>query len=185
MNTFYIYPDECAAQFYATDYESADVRTASGIDVFIHTDITIMPGDTGVLIPLGIRVVCRNGNSLSQSEYLPFLLMPRSSIYKTGLLMANSIGLIDKDYRGELKAPVYNHTNHSIHIKKGTALFQLVAPDYLPTNVAINSHDYLFNTTKRGDGGFGSSGNTHNSDAPSVSDNVAAVDDTLAAAIVS
>jgi dUTP pyrophosphatase len=180
MNTFYILPNEYASLYYTSSTD----RTASGFDLFIHTDITIMPGQTGVLIPLGIRAVLISEHG--ETTY-PFLLMPRSSIYKTGLTMANSIGLIDLDYRGEIKAPVYNHTNYSIHIKKGTALFQLVAPNYLPTDVCVKplDWDFKFYQTERGEGGFGSTGSTHMSDEKSVSDNIEADGDMSAAAIVS
>lgn len=78
--------------------------------------------------------------------------------------MANSVGLIDIDYRGELKAPMYNHTNEPIYIKKGTSLFQLVTPSYQPSIAIILDTDnleLLLNETTRGDGGFGSTGNTH------------------------
>ena len=187
MDTVYISPDAVAKSFYES-YIASD-GSASGVDVFIHTDITIMPRIAGVLIPLGIRVVCVRTNNVAYKNQ-PFLLMPRSSIYKTGLSMANSVGLIDVDYRGELKAPVYNHTNNPIHIKKGTSLFQLVSITYQHSSLIVCNPEInpifiesIFNKTARGEGGFGSTGHTimseisrdsHISDV-SISDNVAAV----------
>lgn len=166
MNTFFIFPDESVSLFYP---DKPIQNTNSGVDVFIHTDITIIPGTAGILIPLGIKVICVEC-ILGIMNPRPYLLMPRSSIYKTGLSMANSVGLIDIDYRGELKVPVYNHTSEPIHIKKGTSLFQLVAPYYQPPKVVIlNQHmsshidlwETIFKETARGEGGFGSTGNTH------------------------
>ena len=72
MDTFYISPDAVAKSFYES-YIASD-GSASGVDVFIHTDITIMPGIAGVLIPLGIRVVCVRTNNVAYKNQ-PFLLM--------------------------------------------------------------------------------------------------------------
>lgn len=51
MTTFYIFPDKHAMAYYT---EKKIQTRNSGIDLFIHTDITIMPGIMGILIPLGI-----------------------------------------------------------------------------------------------------------------------------------
>ena len=97
-----------------------------------------------------------NGQS---NEYLKtdshFWLIPRSSIYKTGLMMANSVGIIDKSYRGELKAPVWSMTGDT-KVKYGDRLFQIVAPD-MGWIRHIRTVDFLPNTV-RGLNGFGSSG---------------------------
>ena len=84
-----------------------------------------------------------------------FWLMPRSSIFKTGLIMANSTGVIDKSYRGELKAPVWSMTAKS-NVTCGDRLFQIVAPDMgWIRNVRIVS---ALPDSDRGAGGFGSTG---------------------------
>jgi dUTP pyrophosphatase len=72
--------------------------------------------------------------------------------------MANSRGIIDKSYRGELKAPVISVGVPFKPIEAGTRLFQILAPDlgwirevhYVPA----------LPDTARGDGGFGSTGLT-------------------------
>ena len=84
-----------------------------------------------------------------------FWLLPRSSIYKTGLLMGNSVGVIDKSYRGELKAPVWSMTGDTA-VQRGDRLFQIVAPD-MGWIRHVRLVDSLPNT-ERGDGGFGSTG---------------------------
>ena len=84
-----------------------------------------------------------------------FWLLPRSSIYKTGLIMANSTGVIDKSYRGELKAPVWSMTGES-NVLSGDRLFQIVAPDMgWIRNVRIVES---MPGSERGTGGFGSTG---------------------------
>ena len=84
-----------------------------------------------------------------------FWLMPRSSIYKTGLVMANSTGVIDKSYRGELKAPVWSMTGET-KVQCGDRIFQIVAPD-MGWIRHVRTVDDLPNTV-RGQSGFGSSG---------------------------
>ena len=132
----------------------------AGFDLFSSADVHVE--QTPVLIPFGITV------RLLKVEPMPngtsndvvktdshFLLMPRSSIYKTGLMMANSTGVIDKSYRGELKAPVWSMTGNS-DVTKGERLFQIVAPD-----MGWIRHIRLVEqlpSTDRGAGGFGSSG---------------------------
>jgi len=57
---------------------------------------------------------------------LPFMLVPRSSISKTPLIMTNGIGLIDTGFRGQLKANVLNASNYHHKIQKKDRLFQIV-----------------------------------------------------------
>ena len=110
------------------------------------------------LIPFGIVVrllKVTNTDGALTKEDSNFWVLPRSSIYKTGLIMANSVGVIDKSYRGELKAPVVSLTGHST-VSHGERLFQIVAPDmgWIKHASIVESLD----ETVRGDGGFGSSG---------------------------
>ena len=70
-------------------------------------------------------------------------------------MIANSTGVIDKSYRGELKAPVWSMTGNS-NVTQGDRLFQIVAPDMgWIRNIRIV--DSMPNTD-RGVGGFGSTG---------------------------
>jgi dUTP pyrophosphatase len=70
-------------------------------------------------------------------------------------MMANSTGVIDKSYRGELKAPVWSMTANS-KVSRGDRLFQIVAPDmgWIRTVKVVNS----MSDSDRGAGGFGSTG---------------------------
>jgi dUTP pyrophosphatase len=83
------------------------------------------------------------------------LLFPRSSISKTPLRLANSIGLIDPCYRGNIIAAITNTSNTDYTVTKGTRLVQLVMQHLYPFN--INWLDAL-DETERGAGGFGSTG---------------------------
>lgn len=132
----------------------------AGFDLFSSEDATVETTPQFISFGIAVRMLkvepMPNGtsNDVVKTDS-HFLLMPRSSIYKTGLLMANSTGVIDKSYRGELKAPVWSMTGHSA-IHKGDRLFQIVAPD-----MGWIRHVRLVDSlpdTERGAGGFGSTG---------------------------
>jgi dUTP pyrophosphatase len=84
------------------------------------------------------------------------LVFIRSSVGKSGVSLANSVGVIDSDYRGEIKLLlVYTAGNGGHYIRKGQAIAQLVVIPVLP--VELVQVDAL-SPTERGDGGFGSTG---------------------------
>tara|TARA_Y100001970_G_scaffold115107_1_gene143471 strand:- start:81 stop:518 length:438 start_codon:yes stop_codon:yes gene_type:complete len=118
----------------------------AGLDLYILEDASFSPGETK-LIKLGISCEPEDGKA--------YFLLPRSSISKTPLRLANSIGLIDGGYRGEIMAPCDNIKDFEYQIERGQRLFQLVAADCSPISYKIV--DNLSDTT-RGDGGFGSTG---------------------------
>lgn len=83
------------------------------------------------------------------------LLVPRSSAAKSGLELANTIGVIDSDYRGEWKAAVRTKDGRQICWEQGDRLLQfLVVP---VADVTLKLVDKL-DETERGSGGFGSTG---------------------------
>lgn len=85
-----------------------------------------------------------------------YYLYPRSSIYKRNIRLANSVGIIDSGYRGEIKAIFDAINDHSVEIKKYERIAQLCAPDLgTINNVMIVD---TFEDTSRGSGGFGSTG---------------------------
>lgn len=133
----------------------------SGLDLFIVNDQTIEPYET-VLVDLGIHCQCRSVNNCFWGwlkgkfyKYHSYILMPRSSIYKTPLLMRNSIGLIDAGYLGAIKAPFYNTSDKPFKLNKGDRYVQLVNSKLEPINFKLVSE---LRETSRGEGGFGSTG---------------------------
>ncbi len=86
-----------------------------------------------------------------------YWLLPRSSISKKGLMMANSVGVIDRTYRGELMGAVVATGSEPVKVSRGERLFQVVAPDmgHIVAAVPVEKLDQ----TVRGIGGFGSTGN--------------------------
>jgi len=69
--------------------------------------------------------------------------------------MANSVGLIDASYRGEILGRVYNLNEEDLEFKRGERLFQLVAPNLSSFTVKIVDE---LSETSRNEGGFGSTG---------------------------
>ncbi len=139
----------------------------------LYCEQTTVPGysPVGHLVNQGVRarMVCvkgdlpyseghyLNANARLAEEEVHYRLVPRSSIFKTPLSMANSEGIIDRTYRGLLKAPVRNHLpSASYDIEQGTRLFQIVAPDmgWIREVRVVES----LPETVRGEGGFGSTG---------------------------
>ena len=118
----------------------------AGLDLYILEDIIFEPGETKA-IKLGISCEPKDGRA--------YYLFPRSSISKTPLRMANSIGLIDGGYRGEIMAMCDNIKEYPYTVEKGQRLFQLVAVDASPIHYELV--ESLTETT-RGSGGFGSTG---------------------------
>ena len=146
------------ANFYKTEFDRSDAN--AGFDLFNATSVHVE--QTPQFIPFGVvarllRVEPLPGGT--SNDYMKtdshFWLVPRSSIYKSGLMMANSVGVIDKSYRGELKAPVWSMTGNSI-AQHGERLFQIVAPDmgWIRNVRLVDSMP----ETDRGAGGFGSTG---------------------------
>jgi dUTPase len=154
-----ILPQDASQQFYPISMMNRSDANA-GFDLFSSNSVSVK--QTPMFIPFGITVRMLkveqmphgNSNDVIKTDS-HFLLLPRSSIYKSGLLMANSMGVIDKSYRGELKAPVWSMTGSS-EVQKGDRLFQIVAPDmgWIRNIRLVDS----LPDTERGAGGFGSTG---------------------------
>lgn len=120
----------------------------AGLDLRANVDIDIAPFERN-LVPTGLAIAIPEG--------FAGFVQPRSGLaLKVGLSMANTPGLIDSHYRGELKVIAVNlDANETIHISKGERIAQLVI-QRVPV-VTLMEVDEL-DKTDRGTGGFGSSG---------------------------
>ncbi len=118
----------------------------AGLDLYVLEDINFEPDETKA-IKLGISCEPEDGKA--------YYLFPRSSISKTPLRMANSIGLIDGGYRGEIMAMCDNIKPEPFTVEKGQRLFQLVATDSSPISFELVEE---LEMTTRGTSGFGSTG---------------------------
>ena len=118
----------------------------AGLDLYVLDEISIEPGETKA-IKLGIACEPDDGRA--------YFLLPRSSVSKTPLRLANSIGLIDGGYRGELMAMCDNIKSDTYTVERGQRLFQIVSCDCSPITYELAEK---LSETSRGDGGFGSTG---------------------------
>lgn len=100
----------------------------------------------------------RTGLAIQPDNGFHTELFPRSSVTKTNVFLANSIGLIDEGYRGEIMVRFKSASPvmaHPVGYSKGDKIAQLVVRKTIRANFV--EVDELFDT-ERGDGGFGSSG---------------------------
>lgn len=124
-------------------YKKAQKNEDVGLDIPMLNNVMIPATATSFKIPLGIKTEPTHG----------YMLIPRSSIVKTTLRLSNSVGIIDKSYRGEVMAVVDNIGTEDVHLNLGSCYFQIVAFDgNLPTYTIKNK----LSSTTRGSGGFGS-----------------------------
>ena len=152
MKTLHILPDESVKELYeeAAKAHNLEVETNlyanSGFDLPLADDV-IMSG----LHKEDYRIKCAMYDVETPSA---FYLYPRSSISKTPLRLANSVGIIDRGYRGNICAMF--DVRDSFIATKGQRLVQICEPGLEPFKVMIVSE---LNETLRGEGGFGSTGN--------------------------
>lgn len=122
---------------------------SAGIDLYSYTkdDIIIKPGET-VKVHTGVKVEIPEGYFGG--------VYPRSSTgVKRQLMLANTIGVIDSDYRGEIMVFFYNYGKENQVIKNGDRLAQLVIQPYQKFDIELVDE---LEDTARGEEGFGSTG---------------------------
>ncbi len=124
---------------------------AAGADLYACLDnpVTIEPGIT-VFIPTGVAMEIPAG-------YAGFIYARSGLSCKKGLAPANKVGVIDADYRGEIMVALHNHSQESVTIEPQERIAQIVIAPYLK---AMFTEVSSLDETKRGAGGFGSTG-TH------------------------
>jgi dUTP pyrophosphatase len=186
MSDFYyrleLLPTEEGKEFYNRNIERGNGN--AGFDLFVAKEEQCKAGEVS-LLDLGCRARLVKCYPDEIEEEVHFWLAPRSSIWKSGVVQANSIGIIDKTYRGLLMGavvPIHKPSGYwsqlnsgdgpktgsyvwmncdsratgSPMIEKGQRLFQIVAPD-MGWIKEVRIVDSL-QTTERGEGGFGSTG---------------------------
>ena len=120
---------------------------SSGLDLHVTVDTEIKPGTTELL---------STGLSMEIPMGYEGQIRPRSSMSKHGMLVANSPGTIDSDYRGEVKVLMLNTGAFTRLLKAGSRVAQLVVAPV--THVRWEETENELTRTERGTGGFGSTG---------------------------
>ena len=123
---------------------------AAGYDLYAATDreISLFPHTTQ-LIGTGLAFELPDG-------YFGAVYARSGLASKKGLRPANCVGVVDSDYRGEVMVALHNDSDHIMAIDAGERIAQLVLMPYV--NMTFEQVEEL-NTTNRGEGGFGSTGN--------------------------
>ena len=145
-------PEQGGSSYYNFTYCGTHNDNA-GFDLVTAETFSTDTTEKAHLLDLGVRAMMVRKDT---GESVHFWLAPRSSIYKTGYMMANSMGVIDRSYRGVLKAPVVKVCPGAAGFQRGERHFQIVAPDmgWIEDVRRVRS----LPETARGDGGFGSTG---------------------------
>ncbi len=122
---------------------------SAGADLYALLDepCTISPGET-VLLHTGIAMEIPVG-------YGGFIYARSGLGVKKGLAPANKVGVIDSDYRGEIRVALHNHSGEAQTIENGERVAQLVIAPFLKAD--FQECEELSDTV-RGEGGFGSTG---------------------------
>jgi dUTP pyrophosphatase len=120
---------------------------AAGYDLYAAQSASILPGRCAMIA---------TGVSLAIPQGFAGLVLPRSGLaFKHGVTVLNAPGLLDSDYRGEIKVLLINHGAQPFRCSTGDRIAQLVIIRH--EQVSFNLVDVL-PTTERGAGGFGSTG---------------------------
>ena len=161
--TLELFPTEGNWNTYVNWMGGTDVHRSNdnaGVDLYCVQNQIVQPGGNATLLDLGVkaRMVKYYEQNNTPEVTTHFWLAPRSSIWKSNVRQANSLGVIDRSYRGVLMGAVLTNTNDSVQIPGGSRLFQVLAPDMGHiSRVRILPESYL-DSTSRGTGGFGSTG---------------------------
>ena len=133
------------------DLPAYGTEGSAGVDLkaMISGDsVTVAPGET-VLIPTGMAIYIKDPRICAT-------ILPRSGLgHKHGIVLGNLVGLIDSDYQGPLMVSLWNRGKEQFTVNLGDRIAQLV---FLPVlQVSFNLVDE-FDSTERGEGGFGHTG---------------------------
>lgn len=121
---------------------------AAGVDLHAPKALVIHPNSNGV-VSTGLAVEIPDG-------YFGAIFARSGMATRKGLRPANCVGVIDSDYRGEIKVVLHNDSDIIRPVQEGDRVAQLVILPYEP--IEFDEVDKL-NDTDRGIGGFGSTGN--------------------------
>ena len=123
---------------------------SAGLDLRACLDAALVlnPGETK-LIPTGLAM------HLADAGYAAMIL-PRSGLgHKHGVVLGNLVGLIDSDYQGQLMVSLWNRGQEAFTIQPFERIAQMVI---VPVVQATFSVVEEFDSSDRGEGGFGSTG---------------------------
>jgi dUTP pyrophosphatase len=162
MYILYIKPSSASKDVYATTaatYMSRPYHERdAGFDLFseiINVDPIQSAASPSTMIDQQLVAACYD---TERKLFRAYWMLPRSSLSKTPMRLANSVGLIDAGYRGSIKAAVSNFGAAKFEAPANNRYFQLATPDLLPWDRIEIVDEIPGGETLRGAGGFGSTG---------------------------
>ncbi len=115
----------------------------------LESPITVHPGET-VLIPSGIAISIHDPGLVA-------VLVPRSGLgIKHGIVLANTVGIIDSDYQGEIGIGIINRGTMPYTLEPGERVCQMLFMPVLQADLNVVTE--FCQESERGTGGFGSTG---------------------------
>lgn len=155
MYTLYLYTEDRELRSLYKEKQSQPSKGDAGIDLYVPSRLEL--DKTHPTYFIDHRIICRMTCSQT-NESVSYYLYPRSSISKTPLRLANSVGIIDSGYRGPIIAAMDLRSNFTI--EKYSRLVQICAPTLQSIQLVVcDSLEEMDIHTERGSNGFGSSGN--------------------------
>jgi len=119
-------------------------------------DLTVISDNDTIVIPYQSTMLCRTGLAFEIPKGYVGLIYIRSSVgSKLDLVLSNQVGVIDSDYRGEVMLPLRNLGRSARVINSGTRIAQMIITPINQVDIEITDE---LSETKRGVGGFGSTG---------------------------
>lgn len=128
---------------------ATDGSAALDLRACLENAVTVSPGET-VIIPSGIAIGIHDPGLVA-------ILAPRSGLgIKHGIVLANTIGVIDSDYQGEIKVGVRNQGGEAYTIQPGERICQML---FIPVvQASLRMVEQFSEESVRGTGGFGHTG---------------------------
>jgi len=128
---------------YCPEYKTSG---SAGADLKVNVNVVLNPNSSQV-VTTGVRLAIPDG--------FVGLVFPRSGLASKGVTLANSVGVIDSDYRGEIQLALVNRGTDPVQLNAGDRVAQIV---FLPVTQFPFVIQTTLDSTTRGTGGFGSTG---------------------------
>jgi dUTP pyrophosphatase len=115
----------------------------------IETNCVCIPPKETILVPTGLAIHIDDSSIVA-------VVCPRSGLgHKHGIVLGNTIGIVDSDYQGELMVSLHNRTNNPFDVCHGDRIAQLLFFPVIQVSFDVVDN---FTSTNRGTGGFESTG---------------------------
>ena len=128
---------------YCPEYKTSG---SAGADLTVNVSVVLNPNSSQV-VTTGVRLAIPDG--------FVGLVFPRSGLASKGVTLANSVGVVDSDYRGEIQLALVNRGADPVQLNAGDRVAQIV---FLPVTQFPFVIQTTLDSTTRGTGGFGSTG---------------------------